>query len=181
MDRLTERDEFGNADIIGVDSQDLTEALDFDQLNLVTDALNRLTAYEDTGLEPEEVNALKRAKHWREVEPITHFEGVPIEHAIELVQAEKDGRLVVLPCKIGDTVYVIPSKANRGLNILHGHPENNRVYEQPVREIRFYKGCVFLLMTCDGTQSVHSEFFGKTWFLTREAAEAALEGENNEN
>lgn len=50
MDRLTERDEFGNADIIGVDSQDLTEALDFDQLNLVTEALNRLAAYEDTGL-----------------------------------------------------------------------------------------------------------------------------------
>lgn len=108
------------------------------------------------------------------------FPGMSAEHLLELVQAENDGRLVVLPCKIGDTVYVIPSKANYGLNIISGHPENNRVYEQPVREIRFYKGGVFLMMTCDGTQSVHSSFFGVTWFLTREAAEAALEEEHDD-
>jgi hypothetical protein len=45
--RLTERDEFGNADIIGVDSQDLQENLDFEAFNLVTAALNKLAAYED--------------------------------------------------------------------------------------------------------------------------------------
>lgn len=40
--RLTERDEFGNADIIGVDSADLQLNLEFDELNKTTNALNRL-------------------------------------------------------------------------------------------------------------------------------------------
>jgi hypothetical protein len=35
--RLTECDEFGNADIIGVDSADLQLNLEFDALNAVTD------------------------------------------------------------------------------------------------------------------------------------------------
>ena len=45
--RLTKRDEFGNADIIGVDSADLQCNLDFDEMNLVTNALNRLAEYEE--------------------------------------------------------------------------------------------------------------------------------------
>lgn len=47
MERLTEKDEFGNADIIGVDSIDLQLNLDFDELNKVTDTLNKLARYED--------------------------------------------------------------------------------------------------------------------------------------
>ena len=66
--RLTKRDEYGNADIIGVDSAELQINLEFNGLNLVTAALNKLAAYED---------------------------------------AEAEGRLVVLPCKVGDTVYTI--------------------------------------------------------------------------
>ncbi len=34
-----------------------------------------------------------------------HEDAMPIERAQELAQAEKDGRLVVLPCKVGDMVY----------------------------------------------------------------------------
>ena len=47
MERLTERDEFGNADIIGVDSEELQCNLTFDEFNRVTNALNRLAQYED--------------------------------------------------------------------------------------------------------------------------------------
>lgn len=45
--RLTERDEFGNADIIGVDSGILASALDFDELNKLTSALNKFADLED--------------------------------------------------------------------------------------------------------------------------------------
>ena len=38
-----------------------------------------------------------------DVVPVVH--GEPTEHLRELLRAEKDGRLVVLPCKIGATVY----------------------------------------------------------------------------
>ena len=49
MERLTGRDEFGNADIVGVDSMDLQCNLEFDEFNKVTNALNKLAEYE--GLE----------------------------------------------------------------------------------------------------------------------------------
>ena len=47
MSRLTERDEYGNANIIGVDSQDLQMNLEYDQFEDVTSALNRLADFED--------------------------------------------------------------------------------------------------------------------------------------
>ncbi len=47
MGRLTERDEFGNANISGVDSMDLQCNLGFEEFNRVTKALNRLAKYED--------------------------------------------------------------------------------------------------------------------------------------
>ena len=45
--RLTERDEFGNADIIGVSSADIQLNLNFAEFNRVTNALNNLADYED--------------------------------------------------------------------------------------------------------------------------------------
>lgn len=47
MERLTERDEFGNANIIGVESSDLQLNLGFEELNKVTAALNKLAEYEE--------------------------------------------------------------------------------------------------------------------------------------
>lgn len=55
--RLTEIDEFGNFDIIGVNCGELQFNLEFDEINLVTDALNKLAAYEDAGLTPDEALA----------------------------------------------------------------------------------------------------------------------------
>ena len=68
--------------------------------------VDRLAAYEDTGLEPEDIKELcsddvaKIAKMFRHM-----IEGGYIDHLEELLQAEKDGRLAVLPCKVGDIVY----------------------------------------------------------------------------
>jgi len=45
--RLTERDEYGNAGIIGVDSAALQMNLGFNELNSVTEALNKLADYEE--------------------------------------------------------------------------------------------------------------------------------------
>ena len=64
MERLTERDEFGNADIIGVDSEDLQLNLDFEQMNKVTDSLNKLAEYED----------------------LEELIGIPLKNAVEIVK-----------------------------------------------------------------------------------------------
>lgn len=61
MNRLTERDEYGNADIIALSDvmPELYAELSFSETNALTSTLNRLAAYEDTGLTPEEIAAMK--------------------------------------------------------------------------------------------------------------------------
>lgn len=57
MKRLTERDEYGNADIAELSDamQEIYGCLSFDETNVLTTVLNRLAAYEDTGLMPDDV------------------------------------------------------------------------------------------------------------------------------
>ena len=58
----------------------------------------RLKAYEDTGLEPEAVETVKLAlcaKHMVDLETLNN---TPISRIVELAEADKDGRVVVLPC-----------------------------------------------------------------------------------
>lgn len=92
---------------------------------------------------------------------------------------EEQGLLVRLPCKIGDDIYKIPSKANYDLNVLNGYKANNRVYHQKVYSIVFSQSGWFV--QCD-KDSIHAPNvicvdveYGKTWFLTREEAEKKLE------
>lgn len=69
----------------------------------------RLAAYEDTGLEPNEVTALQ--KDWSDLCTIVGECG-GIDRLCELAEADKDGRVVVLPCKVGDTVWFKTYKNN---------------------------------------------------------------------
>ena len=65
----------------------------------------RLKAYEDTGLYPESVEALKLSMMGKAISEITEFDGLPIDRLRELAEADKDGRVLILPCKVGDTVF----------------------------------------------------------------------------
>lgn len=65
--------------------------------------VERLAAYEDTGLTPEEVGALQ--KDWSNLCTIIGECG-GLDRVKELAEADKDGRVVVLPCKVGDTVWM---------------------------------------------------------------------------
>lgn len=94
----------------------------------------------------------------------------------EYKDTEEQGLLLRLPCKVGDTVYVIPSQVNYDLNILSRYTENNRVYAQVVDSMRMWRNGKYCLSTCEGLRLVLSEYFGETWFLTREEAENALAG-----
>lgn len=91
----------------------------------------------------------------------------------KFMRLEEQGKLLKLPCAVGDTVYVIPSKTNYKLNIINGYSENNRIYEQIVNRIEI-SGTGYLLVTCEGMASVADAFYKKSWFLTKEEAEAAL-------
>ena len=77
----------------------------------------------------------------------------------ELADADRAGRLVVLPCKVGDTVYFA----------LLG-----RIIEKQVFSIVSFSNSTRIC--CGGTsECFRPEDIGKTVFLTHEEAEAALE------
>lgn len=66
---------------------------------MARDLYGRLKAYEDTGIEPEAVETVKlalAAKHMVDLETLNN---TPISRLVELAEADKDGRVVVLPCE----------------------------------------------------------------------------------
>jgi len=63
--------------------------------------VERLAAYEDTGLTPENVEALKLSAMGKAIAEITEFDGLPIDRLRELAEADKEGRLFLLPLEPG--------------------------------------------------------------------------------
>lgn len=125
-----------------------------------TAVCDRLAAYEDTGLYPESADALKLSMMGKAISEITEFDGLPIDRLRELAEADKDRRLVMLPCKVGDTVYFA----------LIG-----RIIEKQVFSIVSFSNSTRIY--CGGTSEYfRPEDIGKTVFLTREEAEKALRG-----
>ena len=98
MERLTRRSDTGHAyyprcfeEPCGGDGCKIKDCLLDDII------CDRLSAYEDTGLEPESVEALKLSMMGKAISEITEFDGLPIGRLRELAEADKDGRLVVMP------------------------------------------------------------------------------------
>ena len=56
------------------------------------------------------------------VAEIKEFDGLPIERLKELAEADEEGRVVVLPCKVGDTMIdlTFPERPNLMKNIRLG-------------------------------------------------------------
>lgn len=98
-----------------------------------------------------------------DVVPVVH--GELTEHIHELLRAEKDGRLVVLPCKVGDELWSFST-----------YPAA-RVYGFTVTDISTLNGRTVLNTLGCGT--LWERDIGKTVFFTREEAEKALETRKN--
>ena len=126
----------------------------------IAKAFDRLAAYEDTGLEPE------ICAEYKKFEDEAVSKNVPFSRIVELMEAEAEGRLLVLPCKVGDTVYWIKGKA-----ILE-------VYIQWF-ETNAYGWCACGTYPPMAIPTFRFADFGKTVFLTRAAAEAALAKERD--
>lgn len=145
------------------------------------EAANRLAAYEETRLTPEEVSSL--VKDWSDLCTIVGECG-GLDRVRALAEADKDGRLAVLPCK--DWLEVV-----FGDQVLFWGIDKDYV-EQPIREISlddaervgWYDGykTVFLKGTDENGEAweFYPEEIGKTVFLTRDAAGKALEGMKDE-
>jgi hypothetical protein len=138
---------------------------------MARDLYGRLKAYEDTGLEPEAVETVKlalAAKHMVDLETLNN---TPISRLVELAEADKDGRVVVLPCKVGQRVFALMDM-------------DKHISECEVKRISMGNKIGFIGFEPIGARGreygVVLNGFGKTVFLTREEAEKALEARKDE-
>lgn len=141
---------------------------------IIRQLYSALAAYEGTGLAPESVEALKLSMMGKTIAEIKEFNGLPVDRLRELAEADKDGRLVVLPCKVGEKLWVI-GRDNVPREMALEAPdirtvctdEDNLCMSTCNRKPDGF--CAYRLRN-DGAD------VGKTVFLTREEAEKALEG-----
>lgn len=130
-----------------------------------------LRAYKATGLTPEEVERSKLEIEAGCVKAIARTYGIDINRLRKLAEADKDGRLVVLPCKVGQRVFALLDT-------------DKHISECEVKQIGMGNKIGFIGLEPIGARGrkygVALNGFGKTVFLTREKAEAALEAMPNE-
>lgn len=138
MERLTLREANGCV-LPGFENNGVNGCYDIPDAEWLEESIDRLAAIEDILGDDYDLDRLR-----------------------ELVEAGRDERVVVLPCKIGENVYsAIP--AYGGVN------------KHQIRKFEINKEGEF---ACSALMIPFS-FFGKSVFLTREAAEEAMKGEQN--
>lgn len=121
---------------------------------------DRLAAYEDTGLTPEEINAPFTEDTM--INLAAQALGVEPSRLREIAEANKDGRVVVLPCRQGDELWTYGNS-----------PHGREVYRFTVSDVSTLNGRTVLNTLGLGT--IRPEDIGKTVFLSREEAEKALQ------
>lgn len=129
----------------------------------------RLKQYEDTKRTPEQIEALEAAIMGKAVAQITEFEGLPIARLRELAVADQEGRVIVLPCKVGGTVYAI-------VQVFGDDGVRPRIIEKKITGIG--GNALNKVWMVNKGNKYEDRFspseFGRTVFLTREEAEKAL-------
>lgn len=102
------------------------------------------------------------AKHMVDLETLNN---TPISRLVELAEADKDGRVVVPPCKVGHRVFALLDT-------------DKHISECEVKQIGLGNEIGFVGLEPIGARGreygVALNGFGKTVFLTREEAEKAL-------
>lgn len=135
--------------------------------NIPEERFLRLAAYEDTHMMPSDVTSMRM-----DMAILTAlFDGIDVDRMREIAAAEKDGRVVVLPFKAGQRVFVLLDS-------------DKCVSECEVKRIGMGDKIGFAAVEPIGARGreygVSLNGFGKTVFLTREEAERALRKEATE-
>ena len=128
----------------------------------------RLAAYEDTGLAAEEIYEVRfLIAAQRDPQKLARLR--------ELVLADQDGRLVVLPCKVvcGTTIWWADS--NFHTDPIKCEVSSFGIYTGPDGDLQVWMNC-YVYGSTPMSKSFRMSSIGKTVFLTREEAEAALKG-----
>ncbi len=159
-ERLTARTSAGAVYLVNVKQDE--QAVDCQSRNTaqcIMDSWNRLAAYEDLGT---------------------------VEELAEIVAAKQDGRLVVLPCKVGDTVYKISYDCTKRIRYNpfdeNGYSTAELCLKCDTYPCDIHKTVIPVTVESKDWMWENKAAFGKTVFLTREEAEnSLLKGRDNES
>ena len=175
MERLTKRDTDGQAmmdcqkceaDWTGKHGKPMVDCTALYCRNRLKD---RLAAYEDTGLTPEE--ALSMRMDMAIIRAM--FQDADVERMKELTRADREGRVMMLPCRIGSTVYVLIQDSTIF------YPETNGWYiGEDTIDVIAQDG--FYLGNPEDGDFRPNDVIGEIVFLTRKEAEKALEAMKND-
>lgn len=125
---------------------------------MVRDLYGRLKAYEDTGLTQEEIKAPFTEDTM--INLAAQALGVEADRLRELAEADKDGRVVVQPCKVGDKLYRVFA---------------GEIFEHRVGSMKYFaiqgRWDIETYPFCPCVESS----IGKTVFFTSEKAKKALQ------
>ena len=121
MERLTSR----NEDCVLVNGHGLYHLT----MTEVVQMADRLAAYEDTGLEPEAVETVKLALAAKHLVDLETLNNTPISRLVELAEADKDGRVRIMPESQNETCgncdnFKRESGTRHGLCAKRPHPRN---------------------------------------------------------
>lgn len=127
---------------------------------MARDLYGRLKAYEDTGLTPEEVERSKLEIEAGCVKAIARMYGIDINRLRKVAEADRDGRVVVKPCKVGDKLYRVFA---------------GEIFEHRVGSMKYFaiqgRWDIETYPFCPCVESS----IGKTVFFTSEEAKKALQ------
>lgn len=99
-----------------------------------------LKEYLDTGKTPYEVNCLNQFAMGKIVAQIKEFNGVSVDRLRELAEADKDGRVAILPCEVGGAMLDVSDPEHpREMKDVHfsvSYVSSGIVFSQPLNIFR---------------------------------------------
>ena len=107
------------------------------------------------------------------------YKGLLLEALGKYEDADEQGLILRLSCKVGDTVWVITSPFNVFEGIEYNENLRDECYESFISSVTFYKNSVQYRINAKVTNHFISAYyceqdFGKTVFLTKAEAEQKL-------
>lgn len=133
-------------------------------MKTVDDNKNTRLIFEPSGIENLDVHM---SESWQR---LTACSDIPLDRLCEICEAEKNGLLIKLPCKVGDTVYVLTTDSPSGI-------EETKIFQIRISKTSWSARCKCVYDDWGGAYRIFKQIdIGKTVFLTRESAEAALKG-----
>ena len=143
----------------GCPAEDRQCAYQHDEL---ADWLEELKAYRETGLTPEGVTELQASNQELKKE------------ALPLMYAKIQDRLVILPCKVTDTVYITETVFENGKQKKRSKPSGERVVSAQIDHVTIGGTGKPVFDLCTETGNWYYSMEPEQFYLTREAAETAL-------